>query len=255
MSPKRRSHQDEPFLIVRSIASDHEAGDAIERHVHDWHQLVFGSAGVLTIWTERGSWVAPPQRAVWVVAGTYHSIRFAAASRLRTLYLRPGSDPHLPTECGAIAVSPLLHQLTLRTVELGMLDARDPAEAALALLIAEELAGSDAPAFELPQPASTSARRAAELIAADAPGAANGKSLARAVGLGVRTLERRFREETGMSPGAWRRQHLLLRAMERLAGGASVKAVAEEAGYAGPSAFVAAFREAFGTTPGRYFED
>jgi len=32
-----------------------------------------------------------------------------------------------------------------------------------------------------------------------------------------------------------------------------VKAVAEEAGYQTPSAFVAAFRAAFGTTPGRYF--
>jgi AraC-like DNA-binding protein len=254
MSAKRHSRQDEPFLIVRSAASDHRAGDTIRHHAHDWHQLVFGSAGVLTVWTERGSWVAPPQRAVWVTAGTQHGMRFAAPSRLRTLYVRPGASERLPSSSCAIAVSPLLRELVMRVMELGMLDERDPAEAAIALLIAEELAEADAPAFELPEPTSAPARRAAELILRGAPEAESSAELARAVGLGVRTLERRFRDETGMSPGAWRRQNWLLRAMERLAAGESVKNVAADTGYASPSAFVAAFREAFGTTPGRYFE-
>jgi AraC-like DNA-binding protein len=253
MSQKRRTRHDEPFLLVRSSASDHRAGEVIARHVHDWHQLVFGSAGVLTIWTERGSWVAPPQRAIWVTAGTGHSIRFATPALLRTLYIRPGSDPRLPTECRALAVSPLLRELVLRTISLGMLDGRNPTESALALLIGGELSGDDTSAFELPRPAAGAARRAAELIMTGAPEAATTAGLARSVGLGTRTLERRFREETGMGPAAWRRQHGLLRAMEKLAGGGAVKAVAAGAGYASPSAFVAAFREAFGSTPGRYF--
>jgi AraC-like DNA-binding protein len=254
MSPKRRTRHDEPFLLVRSLASDHRSGETIERHVHDWHQLVFGSAGVLTVWTERGSWVAPPQRGVWVRAGTRHGIRFAAPSRLRTLYLRPDYGHRLPTECCAIAVSPLLRELILKVMTLGMLDRRDPAEAALALLIVEELAGSDAPGFELPQPTSPPTRRAAELMAKDAAEATSSAALARAVGMGLRTFERRFRNETGLAPGAWKRQCRLLDAMERLAAGEPVKIVALRTGYASPSAFVAAFREAFGTSPGRYFE-
>jgi AraC-like DNA-binding protein len=253
MSPERRTHRDEPYLLVRSAASDHSADETIKRHAHDWHQLVFGSVGVLTVWTERGSWVAPPQRAVWVTAGTRHGMRFAAPSRLRTLYIRPGMSERLPNSCCAVAVSPLLREMILRVMTLGMLDERDPAEAAMALLIAEELAESDAAAFELAEPTSAMARRAAELILRGAPEAESNAELARAVGLGVRTLERRFREETGMSPGAWRRQNWLLRAMERLAAGEAVKNVAADTGYASPSAFVAAFREAFGTTPGRYF--
>ena len=209
---------------------------------------------MLTVWTERGSWVAPPERGVWVTAGTSHGIRFAAPSLLRTLYLRPDFTARLPSGCCAVAVSPLLRALILKTLAIGMLDSRDPAEAAMALLIAEELAGSDAPAFELPQPTSRQARRAAELIAAGAPEAASGATLARAVGLGVRSLERRFREETGLGPRAWRRQRLLLRAIEQLAAGAPVKVAAADAGYASASAFVAAFSDTFGTTPGRYFE-
>jgi AraC-like DNA-binding protein len=55
-----------------------------------------------------------------------------------------------------------------------------------------------------------------------------------------------------MSPALWRRRALLLGAIERLAAGAPVKAAAAAAGYATPSAFVAAFRKRFGVTPSRY---
>lgn len=254
MTQKRRTRADEPFLLVRSLASSFAAGRTIARHAHDWHQLIYASAGVLTVWTERGSWVAPPHMAVWVPARVEHSIRFAGDSALRTLYVRPDRDAGLPQQCTAIAVSPLLRELILRTARAGMLDERDPAEAAIATLIADEFRQSGAPPFELPQPTSPATRRAAALIAAGAPEAAGMAALARAAGLGIRALERRFLAETGMSPGRWRRQHLLLGALERLAGNAPIKAVAAAAGYATPSAFTAAFRAAFGITPARYFQ-
>jgi AraC-like DNA-binding protein len=78
-------------------------------------------------------------------------------------------------------------------------------------------------------------------------------ALAHAVGLGKRTLERRFVVETGLTVGRWRQQQVLLRALEALASGRSVKQVAFGAGYSSPSAFVAAFRKHLGATPGRYF--
>jgi AraC-like DNA-binding protein len=152
-----------------------------------------------------------------------------------------------------IAVSPLLRELILKAVRLGPLDRRDPAEAALVTLIVEEFRGAGVPPFELPQPTSPAARKAAALIAGGACREDGTAALARAVGIGVRTLERRFIAETGMSPGRWRRQWGLLDALERLAAGDAIKAAAAAAGYAGPSAFTAAFRETFGTTPGRYF--
>ena len=241
-------------MLVRSLASNHPSGDEIGRHSHDWHQLIYASAGVLTVWTERGSWIVPPQWGVWVPAGVAHSIRFTGDSALRTLYLRPAWAEGLPADCTAVTVSPLLRELVLRANEIGMLDRRNPIEAALATLIVDEFRGARAPPFDLPQPTSPKLRAAAARIAAgEGDGAATAK-LARAVGLGRRTLERRFLAETGMSPALWRRHALLLGAVERLAAGASVKAVAGAAGYASPSAFVAAFRKRFGITPSRYFE-
>ena len=154
-----------------------------------------------------------------------------------------------------IGVSSLLRELILRAARENMLDRRDPAEAALAILILDEFRQAGAPPFDLPQPASPALVRAAALIAADAPEAASIAALARAVGLGTRTLERHFLAETGLTPARWRRQHALLGALEGLAAGTPIKQVAAAAGYATPSAFTAAFRATFGTTPARYFAD
>lgn len=255
MSQKRRSRADEPFFLIRSLAYRVAAGHVIERHRHDWHQLIYASAGLLHVWTGRGAWVVPPHWAIFVPAGTVHSIRFAAPSDLRTLYLRPGRTEALPAECAVIGVSPLLRELILRAAREMMLDSRDPAEAALATLILDEFHQAGAPPFDLPQPVSPALLRAAALIAAEAPEAATSAGLARAVGLGTRTLERQFLAETGLTPGRWRRQHALLGALERLAAGVPIKQAAALAGYATPSAFTAAFRASFGTTPARYFQD
>jgi AraC-like DNA-binding protein len=155
--------------------------------------------------------------------------------------------------CTVISVSTLLRELILRAVEIGMLDEREPAEAALALLILEEFHRGEVSPLDLPAPASGAAARAASLVTDGTYAQASAEELARAVGLSVRTLERRFLEETGLSLGRWRRQARLQQALRDLALGRPIKTVAADAGYAGASAFTAAFREAFGVTPARYF--
>ena len=67
-----------------------------------------------------------------------------------------------------------------------------------------------------------------------------------------RTLERRFRDETGMSFGMWRQKARLLDSIRLLAEGKSVTDSALECGYSGVSAFIAAFKGTFGYTPHRY---
>ena len=66
---------------MRSLAGQFEAGQGTGRHIHPWRQLIYCTAGVMTVWTEAGAWVAPPHWAVWVPAGVAHQIRFAGACR------------------------------------------------------------------------------------------------------------------------------------------------------------------------------
>jgi len=250
---RRWTAADEPHLIVRSLAGQFAAGQGTDRHAHPWRQLIYCTAGVMTVWTEAGSWVAPPHWAIWVPAGVAHQIRFAGACSLRTLYLRPDPEDPLPADCAVITVSSLLRELILRTIDQGMLDEREPADRAMALLIHAELTRRDTAPFDLPMPTSQAARRAADRMAADDAPSIGVAALADAAGLAPRTLERRFLAETGMTLAAWGRQARLLHALRRLAAGAPVKAVAQAAGYSTASAFVAAFKGVFGETPGRYF--
>jgi len=71
-------------------------------------------------------------------------------------------------------------------------------------------------------------------------------------GVSLRTAERRFFAETGMPLGRWRQQARLLAGVRSLASGGDVTESALAAGYESTSAFIAAFRKVFGTTPGQY---
>ena len=90
-------------------------------------------------------------------------------------------------------------------------------------------------------------------ILADDP--ADGRTLAelgRAVGASERTLSRLFRRDTGMTFPQRRGQLRLQHAMLLLATGSTVTGAGTASGYTNTSAFIAAFRDAFGITPAAY---
>ena len=80
-------------------------------------------------------------------------------------------------------------------------------------------------------------------------------ALARQCGLSVRTLERLFRAETGMRFGLWRQKARLLESVRVLVEGGSVTDAAIESGYSSVSAYIAAFKQTFGCTPGAMLVD
>ena len=74
------------------------------------------------------------------------------------------------------------------------------------------------------------------------------------LGVNVKTIQRLFTSQTGMSFGRWRQQARLLRALELLAQGEKVIDIALALGYESPSAFTTMFRKQFGQTPSQFFE-
>lgn len=83
----------------------------------------------------------------------------------------------------------------------------------------------------------------------------NLRELGEHIGASERTLQRLFHRETGTTFGRWRTQVRLHHAIVSLGQGHTVTTAATEAGYRETSAFIAAFRKTFGTTPGRYFTE
>ncbi|MNE91994.1 HTH-type transcriptional repressor of iron proteins A [compost metagenome] len=78
---------------------------------------------------------------------------------------------------------------------------------------------------------------------------------ARRLAVDVKTIQRLFVKQTGLTFGQWRQQARLLRALELLATGEKVIAVALALGYDSPSAFASMFRKQFGQTPSQFFAE
>ena len=149
-----------------------------------------------------------------------------------------------------ISVTPLLRELILRLVELSALDSRVPADVHLMALLLDEIDSPPVAPLELPLPRDPRALAVAQHILAEPGDDETLHAFARRYAAGSRTLERRFRDETGLSFGMWRQKARLLHSIRMLAEGASVTDAALGSGYGSVSAFIVAFKHTFGCTPG-----
>lgn len=247
--------EQEPFLAVRSLATNYSSGYKISSHEHPWHQLLFASSGAMTVSVPETSWMIPTGRAVFIPARSVHAIRMWGSVEMRTLYFSPPLTRFESRECALVEVLPLLRELILRAVDRAGLDSRVAADQWMIGLLEEEVktastAAGDSP-LALQMPADERALEVARHVLDQPSGRGPVEELVQQFGLARRTLERRFRDETGMSFGMWRQKARLLDSIRLLAEGKSVTDAALDSGYSSVSAFIAAFKSTFGYTPGR----
>jgi AraC-like DNA-binding protein len=236
-----------PRLARRHLARR----DRIEPHDHDRHQLLYPAAGVIEVTTVAGSWVIPPLRAIWLPAGCPHSHAALGPAELHSVLLPARDSPLDPARPTLLQVSPLLREV-LRALTT---DPPPPAgqRGRLAAVALDQLCPAPASdPFLLPVPADPRLRAIVGILRDDPADPRTLAELGRAVGSSERTLSRLYQAGTGMSFRQWRAQLRLQAALIDLAAGDSVAAVAGQCGYSTPSAFVAAFRQALGMTPGAY---
>jgi len=153
-----------------------------------------------------------------------------------------------------VTVPPLLRALILEAVEMPKLYDEAGADGRLMAVILDCLRKLKPTPLYLPIPADARLRRITDVVAADPADRTPLAAWAKRAGASARTLARLFVKETGLTFGAWRQQARLLKALEWLAEGRPVTAVALDLGYLSPSAFIAMFRRALRVSPGRYFK-
>ncbi|MET0517763.1 MAG: helix-turn-helix transcriptional regulator [Burkholderiaceae bacterium] len=255
--PGAASRRTVPLLkaLPRALYSRHERlapGSVAEAHEHDWGQLSYASSGVLEVRTEAGGFVAPPRHAVWVPAGCRHEVLNHGQTEMRSLYVRAGEATGLPAQCTVLQMSNLARELMARIAQLPVAYDEAGADGRLAAVLLDELARLPQARFQLPLARD---RRVRQIGVALQQRPDDRRGLAEwgaAVGASQRTLARLFLRETGLSFGAWRQRLRLLLALQALEAGASVTAASLGHGYESPSAFIVAFRAAFGVTPGEW---
>ncbi|MFF8382300.1 AraC family transcriptional regulator [Streptomyces kanasensis] len=241
-------HQPVAPTRVQSMAT----GAVIDAHRHDDHQIVHAGRGVLSVTTDRGTWVAPATRAIWVPGGTVHAHQAHGSVELHLVGLPVTDNPLALYEPTVLAVDPLLRELLLAYTRPPLDDT--PERARLRAVLLDRLRISPQQPLHLPTPTSAVLRAVCGLLRDDPADQRTLVALGRAVGASDRTLSRLFRTDLGMTFPQWRTQLRLHRALVLLAQGVPVTAVAHRCGWSSASAFIDVFRRAFGHTPGEYRE-
>lgn len=253
----RSTYTDEYSHIPRPIvalAKEFPAGRQIQPHQHDRAQFLYASSGVMTVRTETGIWVVPPQRAVWIPAHTLHRIDASGHLSMRTLYIDPERFSGPARECCVISVSPLLRELIIRATQLPKLYPLGGEEERLLTVLLDQIHSVDMAPLELPIPEDKRLLKIYEHLSGNPGDKRTLTEWGQFVGATSRTLARRFRLETGMSFGQWRQQVRILEALRKLGRSQPVTSVALDLGYESPSAFISMFKKVLGTTPARYFQ-
>lgn len=226
------------------------AGHYVPSHHHDRAQLLYALSGIMTVTTDVGRWTVPPHQAVWIPASVSHDVHMPCAVSMRSLYIHPEIAAVLSSECRVVEVTPLLRELIARLVADQHKNIQQ-LERLIAVLV-DEVDSLRSPPLHLPAPQDHRLCRITEELINNPADERDLATWSQTVGASTRTLARRFKKETGLGFREWRQQLRLLKAIELLAMGQDVTAVALTLGYQSPSAFISMFRRVLGTTPGRY---
>ena len=225
-----------------------------QRHAHSHveAQLCGLDAGLAIMETDTGSWLCPPGRCIWIPPGTVHSLRSCGKISGWMLRMDAVVSHALPSEPRVLALTPLLKEVVRRIAAWVTAPEVNAAKRRLVEVLTDELCGASQLGLHLPMPHDPALKRLAIRLAENSGGVSNLATLAHESGLSERSLFRNFQQETGMSPGQWRRQVQVLRSLELLADGRSVTETSLEVGYESTGAFIRAFRQVVGITPAMY---
>ncbi len=238
---------------VIALQDEYPAGFIDPMHSHDHIQILYASAGVMSVRTPETSFVIPPQRAVWLPAGTRHEVACRGPVSLRTLYLPCGRGEQ-GKACRVFEVSHLVKSLILEVVDFPALYDVNGREGRIITLLLEEIGRMPNAPYQVSMPSNPRLLRVCNAIIADPSDPRDIDDWAALAAMGRRTFTRTFKQETGMGLAVWRQQVRLMEALSLLAAGASITQVTYDVGYDSPSGFAAMFRRAFGVPPSQYLK-
>lgn len=229
------------------------AGSYSDVHRHPWVQLSYASAGVLEIRTPGGNYVALPQCAVWIPPGVEHQVVTPGRTEMRSFYLDSAALPWAPTTCRVLEVTPLVRELIGYAGALPADYREDGPDGRLVQVLLDRLAVLPEAVFSLPLPEDPRLLAICRALQAQPDDARTLAQWAATASMSERNLARLFRRDTGLSFRLWRQRLRLLLSLGGLEGGRQVTRVALDCGYESPSAYIAAFKQLFGRTPGELF--
>lgn len=236
---------------VIPISTDYPSGQLLDWHSHRRAQLLYGATGTMQVATAEGDWMVPPQRAVWIPAGTPHRVRMLDVTTC-SLYIEPDEPGREAVQCEVIAVSGLLRYLLLAAVEIEVGYDAHGRDGALMALILHEIRLAPVLPLYLPLPTAPRLLARCQQFLQQPDIHQSATAWAQELHWSARTFRRCFRQQTGTGFVAWRQQACTLLSLPRLAAGESVTRIALDMGYDSAGAFSTMFRRQLGVAPSAY---
>ncbi|PQV54807.1 helix-turn-helix domain-containing protein [Paraburkholderia sp. BL21I4N1] len=225
----------------------------IDFHEHRRGQLIYAYTGSIFVTAEGGSWVVPPQRAVWVPPRVHHCMQAIGRTEMRTLYFAPERTPIDTSRCCVVSISLLLRELIASVVAMSVDYDEMGRDGLVVELLYQEIKPLQIEPLHLPMPDDERIARICRWIVANPAEETSVESWSKVVGASERTIIRLFASQTRMTFTRWRQQARLLAAVRMLADKRSVTEISSTLGYESPSAFSAMFRKALGCSPSAFF--
>jgi AraC-like DNA-binding protein/quercetin dioxygenase-like cupin family protein len=235
-----------PFAAMAKSFTD---GFEIAPHSHERDQLIYAVSGLMRVRTEHAAWIVPPDRAVYVPAGTTHALVMRGAVEMRTLYIAHDSHADLPRSASVLAVSNLLRELVLALIGEPLLyDASGRGGAIVSLIVSEIMRAERLP-LVIPMPRDERLHRVCTRLLTDPADRRTLAGWSEIAGASARTLDRLFKSELSLSFTAWRQRVRFHNALEAITRNEPIERIAADNGYRSPSAFSAAFKSLMGHAP------
>ncbi len=239
-------------MILQSARLWHEKKHLTPWHQHTRGQLYLLTHGMIALETQEQQWAMTAGSIGWLPPHCAHQALACGNVAGWSLYLPEPycsglpEQPHLSTASGLI-------QALVERIALFAGQRLDAPQRRLLQVLRDEVRMQENTPLQLPLPQDARLLKIARALLDEPADNRTQSEWAAWAGLSIRTLSRRFINETGMTFARWRQQARVIRSLEPLSRGEAVNRIAAEYGYDNVSAYIAAFRQRFGTTPGLYF--
>lgn len=240
--------------FIYTFNEQQESGTWKGWHLHECcGELVIVTSGTMVICTKTESIYVQANRAVWIPSGVEHEGYVLTKTENRSLFIhdsalygrKKSEKPYV------IEVTPLLRELIVSINDVKLeLENEENKRLGLVLIDRFCLARKCEDVLPMPQNHKLVELCSQLLIAPDTPTSLSDWS--EQLNISSKTLARIFVKETGFNFSAWQNRLRMECAQKYLEAGQSVTDAAFNCGYNSLSAFIAAFKKHYGSSPGVY---
>ena len=250
-----RSHQRNDLELPRPvvpISREFAPLALIEKHSHQWGQLVYSSRGVMQIETVEGVFVIPPQQALWLPPHVEHTHYCRHGASYRSLHIAAELCEELGSQVFTLDVDALLKELILEVCCWPKDYQITAQKQRLLQVLLDRLAQASDNGLFMPTISDKRLLPIIEALNHDLSNKLTIEQWASQVGASSRTLNRLFNQYFGFGFSRWKQKLRILKSLEMLSDDNSSSEIAFALGYESSSAFISAFTKQMGCSPKRY---